>query len=185
MEIYSVEALHNHLAEGHQAEYLYFWGHRKKGDAVTKSCFSQWYEASFEVDGITYSTAEHYMMEEKARLFEDAAIVQEIIDAKNPDAAKALGRKVKNFDQDLWLKHRFEIVVRGNRFKFQALELQEFLLSTGDRILVEASPADRIWGVGLAQDDDSIANPYRWKGLNLLGFALMKVRDQLRDSLQP
>ncbi|MEM9244853.1 MAG: NADAR family protein [Cyanobacteria bacterium P01_F01_bin.153] len=181
--MYSVEALHNHLAKGSQGKYLFFWGHQNKSGAVTKSCFSQWYDSRFEEDGIIYPTAEHYMMAEKARLFGDTEALQKIIGATNPGEAKALGRTVQNFDQDVWIKHRFEIVVRGNTLKFRDPALQELLLNTGDHILVEASPVDRIWGVGLGQDDGSIANPYRWKGSNLLGFALMKVRDQFRYAL--
>ena len=181
MAIYSIDELKTHLADGNQFEYLYFWGHKQTAGTLTKSCLSQWYLAPVEVDGITYPTAEHYMMAEKARLFDDIKALPQIIAAKDPSEAKALGRKVKNFDNDIWFKHRFEIVVRGNYSKFRNPELQEFLLNTGDRILVEASPTDRIWGVGLAQDNNLIHNPYHWKGLNLLGFALMKVRDQFRQ----
>ena len=92
-----------------------------------------------------------------------------------------MGRDVKGFDDETWSRHRFEIVVRGNEAKFgQNEDLKAFLLSTGEDILVEASPVDRIWGIGLAEDDPCATNPAQWQGLNLLGFALMTVRSMLR-----
>jgi ribA/ribD-fused uncharacterized protein len=85
---------------------------------------------------------------------------------------------VIGFDEEVWVKHRFAIVCRANEAKFsQRPELRSFLVQTGSRALVEASPVDRVWGVGLAQDDERISNPNLWLGLNLLGFALMHVRD--------
>lgn len=105
-----------------------------------------------------------------------------IIDASNPGKAKAIGRKVNGFDEATWVRHRFEIVVRGNLLKFrQHPELGEFLMGTGDKVLVEASPVDRIWGIGLAAEDPAAEDPNLWPGLNLLGFALMEVRDRLLE----
>ena len=102
--------------------------------------------------------------------------------AAPPGAAKAIGREVRNFDQQVWERHRFDIVVEGNLGKFGQHEaLKEFLLGTSDRILVEASPVDRIWGIGLAADNADAENPNLWKGLNLLGFALMEVRNRLTE----
>ena len=102
---------------------------------------------------------------------------EQILQAPTPAAAKALGRQVRGFDESAWLQHRFGIVVRANQAKFtQNVELGQFLQQTGDRILVEASPVDRVWGIGLAQDDEKVNNPNQWRGLNLLGFALMQVR---------
>src|SRR6185503_16434085 len=99
-----------------------------------------------------------------------------IIDAESPKTAKQLGREVKNFDEEIWQKHRLALVVAGNHAKFsQNLELAKFLLGTGHDILVEASPVDRVWGIGLAASDDRATNPAQWRGLNLLGFALMEV----------
>lgn len=160
---------------------LYFWGHTPKSNGqMSNACFSQWYDSPFVVDDVSYPTAEHYMMAQKAKLFGDMAIFNEIIHAKHPKQAKDLGRQVAHFDEKIWNKHRFEIVVQGNIAKFsQHPELKAYLLGTGDRILVEASPVDKIWGVGLARDDDKIHNPLNWQGLNLLGFALMQVRDTL------
>ena len=153
---------------------------------MTKACFSQWWAGHpFEVDGIRYATAEHYMMAEKARLFHDETKLSKIIDARSPAIAKKLGRQVASFDDLIWRQHRYDIVVRGNRAKFsQHAELKIFLLQTGDRLLVEASPFDRIWGIGMAATDPNAEKPQFWKGLNLLGFALMEVREELREELR-
>jgi ribA/ribD-fused uncharacterized protein len=171
-----------HLAQGHAVKYLFFWGHLVPADgSVGKSCLSQWYEAPFMVGGDTYRTAEHFMMAEKARLFGDAASHARILAAGTPAQAKQLGRKVAGFDNAAWEAARFDIVVRVNLAKFeQNPALGEFLQDTGHQVLVEASPVDNIWGIGLAATDDHAAKPQRWKGLNLLGFALMEVRERLR-----
>lgn len=181
MEIDSIGALQYAIAQGYKAKYLFFWGHKKTKDKVTKSCFSQWYDAPFKHNGILYLTAEHYMMAEKARLFKDNVALKKILSSNNPGAAKAIGREVRGFTPEVWLKKRFEIVVSGNKLKFANPELNPFLLNTGDRILVEASPVDKIWGIGMGQDNALINNPYQWKGLNLLGFALMKVRTEIKN----
>lgn len=120
------------------------------------------------------------MMAEKASLFKDEATRALILQAPTPGAAKALGRQIRNFNEAVWVNNRFPIVVRTNREKFsQNPELGHFLKQTGSRILVEASPVDRIWGIGLAQDDERVFDPSLWEGLNLLGFALMQVRDEI------
>lgn len=174
------------LARGKKAKYLCFWGHTKQSEQlINKTCFSQWFDSPFEIEGITYSTEEHYMMAEKARLFENHSeankkLVSQIIEASHPQKAKQLGCSVEGFTNELWNQHRFDIVVRGNVAKFsQNKELKDFLLNTGKRILVEASPADKVWGTGLAEDHGDATNPFKWKGLNLLGFALMEVRERL------
>jgi ribA/ribD-fused uncharacterized protein len=165
---------------GEALKFLFFWGHKKNDQAISASCFSQWYEAPFELKGQHYATAEHYMMAEKAALFGDTKIREQILLAPNPGAAKALGRKVHNFDEPAWMKHRFAIVCKANHAKFaQNPPLHRFLANTGSRILVEASPVDAIWGIGLARDDKRAPNPNLWQGQNLLGFALMRVRDDL------
>ncbi len=113
------------------------------------------------------------MMVEKAALFDDQATRAQVLQAPNPGAAKALGRQVRGFDEAIWLENRFTIVTKANKAKFaQNPELGRFLKQTGSRVLVEASPVDRIWSIGLAQDDDQVTNPTLWRGLNLLGFAL-------------
>ena len=125
-------------------------------------------------------TAEHHMMYQKAVLFGDSAAAAKLLSASNPGEAKAIGREVLGFDQEKWEELRFEIVVTANLAKFgNDPKLKEFLLKTGSQVLVEASPVDKIWGIGLAEDDPACENPNRWKGANLLGFALMEVRDQL------
>lgn len=136
--------------------------------------------AAFEIDGIRYPSAEHYMMAEKARLFGDDDALRRILVAASPGAAKALGRRVKNFVAAEWDAASFDAVARGNIAKFGQDEgLRAYLQNTGRRVLVEASPVDRIWGIGLAVDDPRAENPEQWRGSNLLGFALMKARDVL------
>ena len=160
-------------------KFMFFWGH-KKFDTITKSCLSQWFESKFVVDNIEYKTAEHWMMAKKAMLFDDSQIHKQIISSSKPGKAKELGRFVQNFDQQIWLEHRFDIVVKGNFHKFsQHPTLSEFLINTNNRILVEASPIDTIWGIGLAQDHENAQNPHFWNGQNLLGYALMETRDLL------
>ncbi len=172
--------LRKEFRAGKKIKYIYFWGHQSKGNDIAKSCFSQWYPAPFILDDVRYASAEHYMMAEKAKLFNDIEVRNRIITASNPGSAKALGREVKGFDQDIWEQHRMDIVIRANIAKFsQNKELGNFLISTGNRVLVEASPVDKIWGVGLSEQDNEIHNPLLWNGLNLLGFALMKVRSIL------
>ncbi|WP_035603590.1 NADAR family protein [Haloferula sp. BvORR071] len=179
------EDLVRRIATGERVKFLFFWGHTPSGDgSVTKTCFSQWFESPFGVDGITYATAEHWMMAEKARLFGDIAAVDKIVAASHPKQAKELGRGVANFDDNVWKRERFDIVVRGNLAKFRAHStMREFLLGTGDRVLVEASPRDTIWGIGLGADNPCAEKPAKWRGLNLLGFALMEVRRQLREEV--
>jgi ribA/ribD-fused uncharacterized protein len=173
--------LRNRFNAGEVFKFLHFWGHQPSRDgSITQTCMSQWFEAAFEVDGRRYMTAEHFMMAEKARLFGDQAALERILDATNPGAAKALGRQVSGFVEDVWVEHRFQIVCRANTAKFgQNPALREFLIRTGDKIPVEASPTDRVWGIGMAANDPDASNPNHWRGGNLLGFALMRVRQTL------
>jgi ribA/ribD-fused uncharacterized protein len=166
-----------------KSKFLFFWGHQKSKDgSITKTCFSQWWESPFTVNGVVYKTSEHWMMAKKAELFGDKEMVAKIVAAKSPAEAKDLGRQVKNFNESIWNEKRFEIVVEGNFHKFsQNEELKAFLVDTKKRILVEASPVDKIWGIGLTAESDKAENPLQWNGLNLLGFALMEVRDLLND----
>jgi len=148
------------------------------------SPFSQWYgNASFtdEAGHTKYLTAEHYMMAEKARLMDDEESARKILAAKHPREVKTLGRKVKNWDEKLWLARRIDIVTAGNWLKFSQNEsLKRALLGTGDRVLVEASPYDRIWGIGLCPEDVAVLDEGNWKGSNLLGKCLMDVRGRLQ-----
>ena len=169
-------------ARGERPDFLFFWGHRPPpGGGLGRGCLSQWWPCSFEVDGQRYPSAEHFMMVGKARLFGDEATARLILAGPDPGRAKALGRRVAGFDQARWRAERSAIVVRGNLAKFsQDGTLSDWLVATGGKVLVEASPVDRIWGIGLAADDERARRPAEWRGLNLLGFALMDVRDQLR-----
>ena len=179
---YSNEKIIERLEAGENLQFLLFLGHQKS-EQISKCCLSQWYESKFEVNGIKYHTAEHYMMAEKALLFEDKQIYEQIITSAKSGKVKELGRKVRNFNQGIWEENRFEIVVRGNFYKFrQNKELSRFLKNTNDRVLVEASPVDSIWGIGLAQNDENAKIPYFWNGLNLLGYALMETRDLLNNT---
>ncbi|OAT50630.1 COG3236 family protein [Proteus hauseri ATCC 700826] len=175
-----LQQLQKNFRANKKIKFIFFWGHKTKNDEVNKSCFSQWYPAPFILDDVRYSSAEHYMMAEKARIFNDMEIRARIIATSNPGTAKALGREVKGFDQSIWEQQRIEIVIRANEAKFsQNKNLSQFLISTGTRVLVEASPVDKIWGIGLSEQDKEANNPLLWRGLNLLGFALMKVRSRL------
>jgi ribA/ribD-fused uncharacterized protein len=141
---------------------------------------SQWWPARFTVDGESFASAEHYMMAAKARLFGDEETRAKILASATPAEAKALGRKVCGFDEKVWEESRFQIAVEGSVAKFgQNADLGAFLPVTGDAVLVEASPVDRVWGIGLAADDPRAKRPAEWKGLNLLGFALMRARAML------
>ena len=182
---YNIDRLKQLYNAGETFKYLFFWGHTPLKDQKTGPfCFSQWYPAAFVVNGITYPTAEHWMMAEKARLFDDIEIAQKIISCTNPGEVKKLGRQIKGFNEEIWTENRFEIVVTGNLHKFtQHKEFKEYLLNTNERVIVEASPVDNIWGIGLAKDSKEIENPNTWKGLNLLGFALMEVRDRISNNL--
>src|SRR5579859_2478675 len=178
----SAEQLCRLIHDGAQPKYLLFWGHRPPaGGGVGQGCLSQWWPAAFAVDGLVYPSAEHFMMAAKALLFGDAEMAGRIRAAPHPRAAKELGRSVRGFAEQRWAERRFDLVVTGNLAKFgQHPELSDYLLTTGSRVLVEASPCDRIWGIGLAADHEDATSPERWRGLNLLGFALMEVRQQLR-----
>ena len=176
-----VHALHDCISRGAEPRFLFFWGHQRPKDGrIGKSCFSQWYESPFVANGDRYPTAEHFMMAEKARLFGDAAIHRRVLMAATPAEAKKLGREIAGFDEDTWVRERFGVVVAANLGKFgQNDALRDFLTQTGGRVLVEASPVDSIWGIGLAADHPDATRPDRWPGLNLLGFALMEVRARL------
>ena len=165
---------------GKRYKYIFFWGHTPAADGqIGPSCLSQWWSCRFAVDGVEYSCAEQYMMARKALLFGDTTVYEEIMKAKHPKQFKELGRKIAGFSDQVWDAHKYEIVLAGSCAKFSQNEpLKSFLLNTGSRILAEASPCDRVWGIGLSADDEKIENPLFWRGENLLGFAL-EARDLL------
>ena len=155
--------------------FVFFW--------KPPTVFGQWTHSPFVIDGVSYTCGEQYMMAEKARLFGDAKVCQQILATDDPRQHKRLGRRVSGFTEKRWKKNREEIVYRGNLAKFsQNPDMKRQLLQTGDRTLVEASPLDRIWGIGLHSSDAAARDPARWKGLNLLGEALMRVRRELREA---
>lgn len=178
---YTKQWLQQEVTEGRKQEFCLFWGHQPSKDgSITKSCLSQWWMEDFYTMVDSYLYMEQYMMAGKAQLFGDEERRKEILACSDPKQIKALGRKVRGFDQVVWDKFKYAIVLNGNWCKFsQNRELREFLLSTGDSVLVEASPYDRIWGIQLSADTPEAQNPFRWRGENLLGFALMEVRDEL------
>jgi ribA/ribD-fused uncharacterized protein len=152
------------------SRYTLFWG----------GVFSQWYRCNFTVNDIIYNCAEQFMMAEKARLFGDLAAIVKIMEADHPRDQKAIGRRVTGFDEDRWVDARVDIVYRGNRAKFTThTDLLNTLLETAGTELVEASPLDTVWGVGLAADNPDILDRANWRGLNLLGTVLTRLRDQL------
>lgn len=175
------ETLCNLAEKGETFDFLFFWGHTPSADGkMGPFCLSQWYPAPFEVRGHRYAAAEHFMMAEKARIFGDEATRAKILATDDPGKAKALGREVKSFDEAVWNAHRFEVVVEASVAKFgQNTQLGLYLKSTQNKILVEASPKDAIWGIGLGASNPDANDPRTWRGLNLLGFALMEARQEL------
>jgi len=180
---YDINWLLEKYENGESLKFIYFWGNTKKDSSqIDKSCFSQWYDSPFEVADIIYKTAEHWMMAQKALLFNDKKAFDKIVNCEKPGEAKEIGRGIVGFDDIKWNDARFDIVKKGNIYKFnQHPLLADYLIKTDQRILVEASPQDTIWGVGLAQDNPDITNIYTWRGENLLGFVLMEVRDFLKE----
>lgn len=183
---YSRTWLVQEVINSKQHDFCLFWGNRpSKEGGIIKSCLSQWWMGEFWSVAHNYCCMEQFMMEQKADLFGDQEIRQQILDSHSPDQIKALGRKVRGFNQALWDQAKYSIVLNGNWCKFsQNRRLRDFLLSTGDSVLAEASPYDTIWGIGLSAESPDAQNPLNWRGQNLLGFALMEVRDELRRVTQ-
>ena len=177
---YDLAWLKKRYNAGAAGKFLLFWGHQN-GASISASCLSQWYGSSFWQDEVHhYVCAEQYMMAKKAECFGDKEALEQILSAKDPAQMKALGRQVRGFDAKVWDEIKFSVVLNASYLKFsQNAKLREFLLSTKDKILVEASPVDKIWGIGLAASDENAHNPMKWRGQNLLGFALMRARDEI------
>ena len=151
-------------------EFTFFWD----------GPFSQWHPSMFDIDGVVYNTAEQYMMSEKARFFNDKESRDKIMASDSPREQKAIGRKVKNFDADKWNGVSRNIVYKGNMAKFrQNKDLRTALFNTKGSSIVEASPYDKIWGIGMGEEEDLIHDRSQWKGLNWLGETLDRVRDDL------
>ncbi|WP_459195698.1 NADAR family protein [Wukongibacter baidiensis] len=179
---YDLKSLINDYNKDQNLNYIFFWGHQPgKNGKIKKSCFSQWWMSDFSTGLNTYCCMEQYMMAEKARLFGDKEIEEKIMECRDQKNIKELGRKVRNFDGEIWNKIKYSIILNGNYNKFiQNDDLREFLISTGDKIIVEASPYDKVWGIGMLSSDEGVENPNNWRGENLLGFGLMEVREELK-----
>lgn len=153
-------------------KYVLFWGH----------AFSQWALRPMKIDGVVYNCCEQYMMAEKARMFGDDKALAKIMEEQDPERQKAIGRQVKGFKENLWNAKARDIVYKANYHKFsQNDDCLKLLREAGDRTIVEASPTDTIWGIGLSETDPRATDPSRWRGTNWLGECLMKVRDTLRS----
>ena len=168
---------------GYRLKFLFFWGHAPPPSGeIGPHVLSQWYPHEFEVDSEPYLTAEHFMMAEKAKLFGDEEHLAAILAAATPGEAKALGRRVRGFDDATWSAHRDDIVTRASLAKFGSDDnLRSYLVGTGVRVLVEASPRDRIWGICMGKNNLSAEQPSQWRGKNLPGFALMRARAELKE----
>ncbi|XP_057314510.1 uncharacterized protein F44E2.8-like [Hydractinia symbiolongicarpus] len=145
--------------------------------------YSQFYPCSFTVDGVRYNCCEQYMMHQKALLFKDQEMASKIMKETNPRIIKSYGRKVKNFDDEVWTENCRDVVYKGNLAKFSQNEnLKSKLLLTGTKLIAEASPTDRRWGIGLSKSNSKSHKPKEWRGKNWLGGAIMKVRSELVDT---
>lgn len=154
--------------------YEYFWKRH--------SVFSQWYPCKFMVDDIPYTSSEQYMMHQKAVLMDDKESAEIILALHEPAEIKKVGRNVQNFNQELWESRCLDVVEKGNMEKFsQNEELKKKLFDTYPKTLVEASPIDTIWGIGLSEKDRRAWNRETWRGQNHLGEILTKVRDKLLE----
>jgi len=172
------------IRDGQNFTYLPFYGHTAEPGRITNAVYSQFYPVEFQIDSVSYRWAEQWMMAAKARLFGDQEALAAILRADEPFACKKIGRTVRNYDDGQWNAARFDLVVAGNIAKFsQSQPLREHLLGSDDAILVEAAPRDKIWGIGLGRENPAVHDPLRWRGRNLLGFALVKVRAVLRGEL--
>lgn len=152
--------------------HVFFW----------KSRIANWHMCQFKYKGITFFNTEQAFMWEKAVFFGDMEMAKKIAETPEPSQNKALGRMVKNFDTEKWMAKCFDVMVAVNYAKFsQDMRSKSLLLSTEDKTLVEASPIDKIWGIGIHWKDDDCLDESKWKGMNLLGKALMEVREKLKS----
>jgi ribA/ribD-fused uncharacterized protein len=152
----------------------------------TAEIYSNWHPAAFVENGMQFANTEQYMMWRKAKLFGNDALAADMLVVSNPRKLKAMGRAVQGYRAHVWERERMPMMVRGCYLKFwQNPAMRDELLATGERMLVEASPDDDIWGIYLAEDDPRALDPEQWLGRNLLGQALMEVRRLLRHGGQP
>lgn len=152
------------------SKYCFFWS----------GPFSQWYKAPMQINGMTFNCCEQWMMYNKAIMFGDMETANAIMANSNPREQKMLGRQVKGFNDDIWMQTAFDIVVQGNMAKFsQNPDLLAYMIETKDLEIVEASPYDTRWGIGMYETDEGIEDPANWRGENLLGKAIMVARERL------
>ena len=179
--IYDLESLRRDEAAGNHHKFTFFWKPEKEADgSLGPGCLGQWWPSRFTIGGVEYRGAEQWMMAEKARMFGDGKMLEAILATDSPKAMKAFGRAVRGFQKDVWEARCYGLVLEGNLAKFsQDAGLREYLLSTGRRVLVEASPLDRIWGIGMGKNNPDAGDPMKWRGRNLLGFALTEAKDRL------
>lgn len=168
------------VAELETEQFIFFWG----------GTFSNWAKNKFHIPlwkdgpGMDFNCVEQYMMAQKAHIFMDMDSLSKIMKAKEPFEQKALGRQVKNFSQPVWAKHARDVTYNGIYAKFSQPDMKEIILSTGNKCIVEASPFDKIWGIGLGIDDTKhIDNVLNWQGSNWLGQVTMRVRDDLLNGI--
>ena len=152
-------------------KYVFFWN----------GVFSQWYPSKFVIEEVEYNCCEQYMMAQKALLFNDLESHKMIMYSKSPDEQKGFGRRVKGFDKDKWEAICRQVVFDANMAKFtQNPKMLEDLMNTKELEIVEASPYDKIWGIGLHETDPKALDKSQWQGTNWLGEAIMSVREKLR-----
>ena len=144
---------------------------------------SNWYPSPFTLDGVAFSSMEQYMMYRKAVCFGDDKVAAQILVTEDVAEIKTLGRLVSGYDESLWNGVRQIVVYEGLLAKFsQNSELWEQLKKTGSAVLAECAVKDRIWGIGLSMRDPDKLDRAKWQGQNLLGYALMMVREKLRTA---
>ena len=154
-------------------EHVFFWG--------TPSVFSNWHPATFVMDDLLFANSEQAFMYYKAKCFDDTVSMDNILKTHDPKEAKKLGRLVQGFEQDIWDVYKFDVMFNVLKHKFsQDRKMYIELMSTRGKHLVEASPYDKIWGIGLSVEDATNIDPDKWPGQNLLG----KVLDNLRNSFE-
>ena len=178
----TLEKIINEKTTFSKKDFVFFWK-ASKGNKINEGCLSQWYMSDFIIDGRRYCCAEQYMMAKKAELFNDYETYEQILKQKDPRKIKLLGRSVKNFDAIKWGQYKTQFVHEANLAKFtQNQGLRDYICQTFNKILVEASPYDKVWGIGMSKSNLDVVNPLEWKGENLLGFVLMDVREEIIKS---
>lgn len=174
-----LKSIHNISKQINMTKIVAFWKPKEQF-----GYFSNWFiSPMIDENGTRYEHVEMFMMAGKAKLFNDKFMLEQILKTTSPMRCRALGRKVTNFDERTWRREARNIVKQGLRLKFNDPTLRRYLLETGDAILVEASPSDKIWGVGMTADNPDITDSTKWKGTNWLGQCLMDVREEVKQNI--